>query len=386
MTDENERAVAVRLREAGNFPAAITPLAESAPTQPAARTSWRRRITHQDLTIFSRQLANLVQGGLPLLRSFTALIDNTENRRLAEVLTEVRGDIESGSSLFEALSARNGVFPQLYVNLVRAGETSGQLPSVLNWLAALLESDNQKRSQVRSALAYPVLLVTVGACAVFGLFVFLIPRMIGLYAELEQALPLPTVILLAISRFVSQWWLVGVLGVGVGCVIARRVVATPSGRLRWDRFRLRVPMLGSLLRRVAVARFARTLATLLRGGVPILAAMEVVRDVLGNEVLARAVDSVRSRLREGESMAQPLQATGLFPALLTHMVSVGEETGNLPDVLDTVANTYDVEVENTMKALISLLEPVIILTLGVVIAFIVLAMLLPIFSMNLLSY
>lgn len=378
LTDTDEQSALRRLREMGHYPTEIHPAGEGGTPTPRLFG----RIKPADLTVFSRQLANLVKGGLPLLRAFTALTEHTDNPDLKQILAEVRGEIESGSTLSEALANQPEAFPPLYVNMVRAGEESGELQGVLQWLADLLERDQAQRSQVRSALAYPILLLIVGSVAVIGLLIFLIPRFVEIFAELQQALPLPTVILLTVSGFVARWWwalLAGVVGLRIAFV---QWTHSRSGRLAWDALRLRLPLIGRLTRKVVVARLSRTLATLLRGGVPILSAMEVVRDVLGNEVLARGVDAVQTKVREGESIAQPLAEEGVFPPLLTHMIALGEETGDLPGVLDTVANSYDVEVENEMKALISLIEPLIILFMGTLIAFIILAMLLPIFQMN----
>ncbi len=324
-----------------------------------------------------------MKGGLPLLRSFNALIEHTENQRLRAVITDVRNAIQSGISLWEALGQHPRVFPPFYVNMVKAGEASGELQSILLWLADLMETDQRKRSQIRSALAYPVLLLTVGSAAVFFLTTFLIPRFVGLFEELHQALPLATVILLAVSSFLGHWWWAILLGALMIVIATRMYVATPSGRYAWDTFRLRIPLFGKLTMKVSVARLARTLSTLLRGGVPILTALEVVRDVIDNERLARGIDSVRSQVREGTSIAGPLKESGLYPGLLTHMIAVGEETAELDSVLLTVAETYDVEVENSVKALISMLEPAIIIAMAGIIGFIIAAMLLPVFQMNL---
>ncbi|HIE53075.1 MAG TPA: type II secretion system F family protein [Armatimonadetes bacterium] len=339
------------------------------------------RIRSQDLALFSRQLANLVNGGLPLLRSLDALLDSTDNERLAEAIQQVRDEVEGGSSLHEALE-KPGVFPALFVSMVRAGEASGELGTVLAWLADFQEKEQEKRAQVKAAMMYPTLLVVIGSLAIFLLLTFLVPRFSLIFAELEQALPLPTVILMSLAHGLARWWWALLLGLWALRSLLRAYGATPVGRLRLDALKLRMPVWGNLIRKMAVARFARTLATLLRGGVSILEALEVVRDVLGNERLARSLDEIRQRVREGESLAAQTQASGQFPPLLIHMIALGEETGDLPGVLSTVANAYDVEVDNALKGLISLLEPTIILIMGAIVAFVVMAMLLPIFQMN----
>lgn len=380
---ENERAVIGRVKEMGYYPTEITLLGEG----PALRVRAGRArlwggVRPQDLMVFSRQLANMVQGGLPLLRSLEALIDHTESETLRRVLTEVREAVAGGAGLHEALAQHPQAFPELYISMVRAGESSGQLGLVLARLAESQEKEQAQRSQIRAALMYPKLLVLVGGAAIFLLLTFLIPKFQDIFTELERALPLPTLILMNVAGIFAHWWWAILLGL-IGLRFAlRQYRATPTGRYRLDAVILNLPLWGSLARKMAVARFARTLATLLRGGVSILEALEVVRDVLGNERLARAVDEVQVRVREGESLAAETQRTGLFPAMLTHMIALGEETGDLEGVLETVANAYDVEVDNALTGLISLLEPAIILTMGVIVAFVVMAMLLPIFQMN----
>jgi general secretion pathway protein F len=389
---ENERAVIGRIKEMGYFPTDIRALDEAA--RPAAspevprrgrRSFWVGGVRSQDIAVFSRQLANLIQGGLPMLRSLEALVEHTENDRLREALIEVHDAVKGGASLHESLMAHPKVFPTLYTSMVRAGEASGQLGVVLSWLAQFQEKEQARRSQVRAALAYPMLLVGVGSTAVFLLLTFLVPRFAALFQEFNQALPLPTVVLMQIAAVFSRGWWALLLAFLVLRFAYRQYRATPAGKYRLDALKLRLPVVGSLVRRMAVARFARTLATLLRGGVPILEALEVVRDVLGNERMARAVDEVQYHVREGESLAEQCRRTGFFPAMVTHMIALGEETGDLQGVLETVADTYDVEVDNALKGMISLLEPLIILTMGGIVGFVVAAMLLPIFQMNLLA-
>jgi len=380
---ESERAVVGRVKEMGYYPTEITLVGEGPALRVRAGRSRRwGGVRPQDLTVFSRQLANMVQGGLPLLRSLEALIDHTDSETLRQVLTEVREAVAGGASLHEALAQHPEAFPELYISMVRAGESSGQLGLVLARLAESQEKEQAQRSQIRAALMYPKLLVLVGGAAIFLLLTFLIPKFQDIFTELERALPLPTLILMNLAGIFARWWWAILLGL-IGLRFAlRQYRASPPGRYRLDAMVLNLPLWGGLARKMAVARFARTLATLLHGGVSILEALEVVRDVLGNERLARAVDEVQIRVREGESLAAETQRTGLFPAMLTHMIALGEETGDLEGVLETVANAYDIEVDNALTGLISLLEPVIILTMGVIVAFVVMAMLLPIFQMN----
>lgn len=382
---DDERTAVAQIKSMGLFPVDVRmgrggQGAQS--TQAAERLKLGGGIKSNDLTVFSRQLANLVSGGLPLMRTFAALTDHTENPRLRAVMQRMQQDVQSGKALWEALDAHPRIFPPLYVSMVKAGEASGQLSDVLQWLADYLERDQARKLQVKSALAYPILLITVGVISVFLLVTFVVPRFVAIFEEFDQALPLPTVIMLGVSGFLTKWWW-AIVG-GLACIVfgAREYARTPIGRLHADRFKLRAPLFGKLILKSAVSRFARTTATLLRGGVPLLDSMVVVREVVGNEVLARGADAVREGMREGESFAGRLRDTGVFPPLLTHMVGVGEETGDLQGTLLTVANSYDVEVDSSLKSLVSLLEPLIIITVGSTIAFIIMAMLLPVFQLN----
>jgi general secretion pathway protein F len=291
-------------------------------------------------------------------------------------------DVKSGKTLWEAMMVHENAFSPLYVSMVKAGESSGQLASVLSWLAEYQEKEQARRMQIRSALAYPTLLAIAGLLAVTLLIVLVVPKFAAMFTEFNQALPLPTIILLGTAGFIGHWgWIILVVLI-LGGTLFSRYAKTTAGKLRVDGWRLRVPLFSKLLVRSAMSRFARTTATLMQGGVPLLSALSVVRDVMDNEVLARATDRAREGMREGERFAARLEQTGVFPPFLTHMIGIGEETGDLHSMLLTVANTYDIEVENTLKGMVSLIEPVVIIIIGSMIGFIVFSMLLPIFSIN----
>jgi len=383
--DDGAIAIA-RVKALGVFPTDVKVAMEgTAAKKPVSVASLSRGIPSADLTIFSRQLANLVKGGLPLMRTFSALTEHTENPRFKAVLERMQQEIKGGKALWESLEAYPAIFPPLYVSMVKAGESSGQISSVLNWLADYLEKEQSRRNQIRGALAYPALLLGVGTLTIVGLMIFVVPRFITMFSDFNQALPLPTVILVGISGIFVHWW--WALGLGIGGIYSgmKFYGRTPSGKLKFDQYRLHMPLFGKLNLKSSVSRFARTTATLLQGGVTLFDSMSIVREVVGNEVLARGTDQIQEGLREGESFAARLKQTGVFPPLLTHMVGVGEEIGDLQGVLLTVSDAYDVEVESSLKSLVSLLEPVIIVILGSVIAFVILAMLLPVFEINLMG-
>lgn len=384
---DDAAAATAQVKARAIFPTAVEPAktAKAAPARAAGGSLFGRRNMAADVAVLTRQLANLVAGGVPLMSAFAALTAHTENPWLGAVLGQMQQDVHAGSTLWEALGEHREVFPPLFVNMVKAGEASGQLSTVLNWLADYQEQEQARRLQIRGALMYPTLLVIAGTLAIILLVTLVVPRFATMFDEFGQALPLPTLILLNTSSFLGRWGWAIALGIALLVFGVRRYARTPGGRLVMDRLRMRAPLFGPLMLKAAMSRFARTTATLMQGGVPLLETLSVVRDVLDNEILARATDDAREGMREGERFAERLKQTGVFPNFLTHMIGIGEETGDLRSMLHTVANTYDIEVESALKGLVSLLEPVIIITVGAVMGSIILSMLLPIYSINLLG-
>ena len=396
---DHERSALEQIKAQGLFPTDVRSIDSSRDKRPSIppctiRSAGKSRgigriltggVNSADLTVFSRQLANLAGRGLPLMRTFAALTEHTENPRLRAILTDMQQEVQGGKTLWEGFAQYPSIFPPLYVSMVKAGEASGQLSSILQWLADYLEKTHTRRLQIRGALAYPALLVLVGTISVSLLITLVVPNFVTIFQEFGQALPTPTVILLGVSSAVSRWWWViicAALSVALGF---RQFARTPNGRLRVDGYMLKMPLFGKLRLKSTVSRFARTTATLLRGGVPLLDAIAVVKEVMGNEVLARGIDQVREGIRQGESFAARLREAGVFPPLLSHMVGIGEETGDLQSVLLMVADSYDVEVDAALKIIVSVLEPMIILTVGATVAFIILAMLLPVFQINMMG-
>jgi general secretion pathway protein F len=341
-----------------------------------------RRVRLRDVANTTRQLATLLSSGLPLLDALSALVEQEESPGLQAALSSVRDSVREGASLADALKANPRAFSQLYVNMVSAGEVSGTLDITLDRLADFLEEQVRFRGRFAAALAYPALMTVIGFGVLFFLFTFVMPRVVGMFEDMKQQLPFITLALLGIVNFLSAfWWLVLLVLGGAGYYL-KRYSGTPAGREALDSRLLKLPVFGSLVRMIAVSRFTRTLGTLLQSGVPALTALDIVKNVIGNTVLAEAVRKARENVREGESIAEPLRRSGLFPPFVVQMVSVGEKSGELEKMLLKISDSFDRIVETRITALMSLLEPVIILVMGVIVGFIVIAIMLPILEMS----
>jgi general secretion pathway protein F len=378
------RAVVERLHREDYFPLRIEPAEGRGWRARLGRVAGgRARVPAQDVLAFTQQLATLVEAGLPLERALVVLGDLTAGRRLGEVVRDVTQSVRAGSTLADALARHQPQpFPRLYVNTVRAGERGGVLEHALRRVADHLEAARELREAVISALIYPALLLMVGAAAVAFLLGFVLPRFAVIFADLGQALPLPTRLLLAISQgIVRYWWLLAAatLGVLLAWQVAWRSEAT---RPRIDGWLLRLPVAGDFLRRLEVGRAVRTLGTLLSAGVSLLAALEVAREGAGNRVVASALQAVHAGVKRGEGLARPMAEAGVFPPLAVHMVRVGEETGRLDEMLGHLAAVYEREIRVAVRRLVATLEPAIIVALGLVVLGIVLAILLAILSVN----
>lgn len=341
-----------------------------------------RRATTADVAVMTRQLATLVRAGVPLVDSIGALVDQVEKEALVRVLTAVGESLKSGTSFAKCLEAHPKVFPALYVNMVAAGEASGMLEAVLDRLADFMESQAKLKGKVTAALAYPILMMFIGIVMVSVLMVAVVPKVVSIFDNLGQELPWYTQLLILVSNMFSHFWWLMLILVGTGVYFFRRWKKTPAGRLKWDTFLLRVPIFGRLNLLVAVARFSRTLATLLASGVQLLTAMNIVKNVLDNALLENVVSTAIGSIREGESIAEPLKRSGEFPPMVTHMIAVGEKTGQLEQMLENVSRAYEADVETKVVALTSLLEPMMIMILGGVVGFIAMAILMPLVQMN----
>jgi len=340
------------------------------------------RVTLMDVAILTRQVAVLLRAGIPLVEALSALTEQTEKEKLKKVISQVKEQVNEGRSFADALSEHPKVFTELYVNMVRAGEQSGTLDLVLQRLADFTANQVKLRGKLASTLAYPAIMTVIGVGIVTFLFVYVIPKVTAILQDLEVTLPLTTKILIAFSSFMGDWWWTVVIALVAGLAGFRRYKRTPDGRVWYDRTLLRLPVLGGVVRMMAVSRFAKTLGTMLTSGVPLLAAMDIVKAVVNNVVLGEVVETAREAIREGESIAEPLRRSGHFPPMVTHMIAVGERSGQLEEMLVTVADVYDTQVEQRLNALTALLEPVMIVGMGGVVTFILFSILLPILKIN----
>ena len=343
------------------------------------------RVGADDLAIMTRQLAVLVHAGIPLVEALNALVEQVEHERLKRVISDVKQRVNEGASLADALAVHAKVFSTLYVNMIRAGESSGALDVVLVRLADFTESQARLRSKVMGALTYPAAMGVVGGAIMLVLFAVVIPKITKIFEDTQVTLPWTTKVLMAFSTFVSTWWWALVLLAAAGAWGFLRWKETPPGRARWDRFKLTVPVFGRLIRTIAIGRFSRTLATLLKSGVPLLSAMDIVKNIVGNVRLAEVVEQARTAIAEGESIAAPLKRSGEFPPLVHHMVAIGERSGSLEEMLGNVADAYEDQVKTTVAALTSLMEPLMIVMMGAVVTFIVFSVLMPILQINTLA-
>ena len=340
------------------------------------------RVKLGDLANATRQLATLLSSGLPLMEALSVLVEQEENEGLKAAMSSVRDAVREGASLADALRENPKAFSQLYVNMVSAGETSGTLEITLDRLADFLDEQVRFRGRISAALAYPAFMTVIGVAMLFFIFSFVMPRVVGMFEDMKQQLPLITLILLGTVRFLSSFWWAILLVIAGGVYYVRRYLRTQAGREAFDARILRMPVFGNLIRMIAVSRFTRTLGTLLESGVPALTALDIVKSVVGNTVLANAIQKARENVREGEPIADPLKRSGLFPPVVVQMVAVGEKSGELEKMLLKISDSFDRTVETRITALMALMEPVIILVMGLIIGFIVIAIMLPMLEMS----
>jgi len=342
----------------------------------------RSRITTADIAITTRQLATLLRAGVTLVEALTALVDQVEKERLKRILSDVKQRVNEGSALGDALAQHQKVFGALYVNMVRAGEHSGALDAVLLRLADFTEGQAKLQSKIVGTLIYPAIMVIIGGGVLVMLMTVVVPKVTKIFESMQATLPWTTQLLIFSSNLFQNWWFILFPALFGGVALLVYWARSPQGKPIWDKRVLKAPVFGSLVRMLAIARFTRTLATLLKSGVPLLTAMDIVKNIVTNSVLADVVEKARDAIREGESIANPLKRSGEFPPLVYHMIAIGERSGQLEDMLLSVADSYEEQVNVRVAALTALLEPMIIVAMGAVIAFVAFSILMPILQIN----
>ncbi len=339
------------------------------------------RIKTRDIVIFTRQFSTMINAGLPLVQALDILSRQSENKTLKDITRQVVYDVESGNTVADALRKHPKAFTELYVNMVAAGEAGGILDTILMRLAGFLEKSEALAAKVKSAMIYPGVIMSVAGIAIIVLLVFVIPVFENMFASVNLALPLPTRVVIGMSVFLQAWWWACGLGIWAFVFLIQRYYQTSNGRLNIDRFLLGVPVLGDLLRKSAVSRFTRTLGTLISSGVSILDGLEITAKTAGNRVIHDAIMDSRASIAGGDTISSPLQRSEVFPPMVISMIAVGEQTGGLDEMLNKIADFYDTEVDTAVSAVLSLMEPIMIVFLGVIVGGMVVAMYLPIFDM-----
>lgn len=342
----------------------------------------KRRLSEEHITNATRELSTLLRAGMPLDRALGVLVSLNEGEPIAEMLGDVRKQVNGGASLADAIENQGDTFDRFYINLLRAGEAGGALDVVLDRLAEHMEQSKELHDSLVSALIYPAILIVVAVTSIFILLGYVVPQFTELFEDVGQVLPLPTRITIAVGEALQNYGWVALLVIAAGVWLLRRQLADPRGRRRWHARFLKLPLAGVIITRVEVARFARTLGTLLHNGVPLLKALSIVKDSIGNQVIADGIERVAGSLKEGQSLAEPLAEAALFPPFAIHMIRVGEESGRLEELLLQVASIYDRETQVTIKRTLTLLEPVLILVLGIIIAAVIMSILMAILGIN----
>jgi general secretion pathway protein F len=349
------------------------------------RRFFARKVPLATLAVVTRQFATLLGAGISAVDALKALIDQVDSSEFEKVLRDVREKVTQGDSLADAMARHPGFFNDLYVSMVRAGEASGQLDAILSRLAAYISRQNRLRARISAALAYPMVMIIVGTLVVIVLMTFVVPKLTSLFTKVGKALPAITKALIAISSFTRDyWWVFVLLGILMG-LLWRAMRSTDDGRLRSDRAIMAIPVLGDLVRKTAIARFATTMATLLRSGIPVLESLRIVKAVVQNAVLARTLGQVHDAILEGSDISTPLLASGVFPPMVSYMIATGEQSGQLEELLENVSAAYDEEIDIATQRLTAVLEPVIIIVLAVAVLFVVAAIVVPLMQMGTLT-
>ncbi len=385
---ENVASARQRLRAAQVFPVSIKEVYDSAAKKKSRLTglfhSFSSKVSSAELALITRQLATLVGAGFPLVSALQTLIPQAYSNRLKQVLSQIKDAIEGGSSFAGALSQYPDIFSDIYINMVKSGESSGTLEIVLNRLADISERQQALSHKIKSAMAYPILMFFVGTLILVFLLTYIVPTITSMFDDMDQVLPLPTIILIGVSDYLKAYWWIFFIAAFVGIIGLKKFIKTEKGRYWYDRVILSLPLVGGLIQKLATGRFARTLGSLLENGVSLMAALDIVKNIVGNRLMADAIDNAAMSVEKGGNLSKPLEESNLFPHISVQMIKVGENSGQLEPMLGKIADIYENEVESTISSMTSMLEPLIILFMAVIVGFIVLAICLPIFEMNML--
>jgi len=340
------------------------------------------KVKLDDIVIFSRQLATMIDAGIPLVQCLGILAEQIESANLKSAVTNVQQDIEGGMSFCDSLAKHPQIFSDFFINMVRAGETSGMLGEVLDRLATYFEKTAALTRKIRSSMVYPAVVVTIAALITSVLLLKVVPTFKGIFDTLGGQLPFPTLVLIAVSDIFRKWFFLVVIGFGLFGFVLKKYIDTDKGRRNFDKQKLRILIIGNLFRKVAIAKFARTFSTLVKSGVSVLSALDIVATTSGNKIVEEAVLNCRTSVREGETIAKPLSKSGIFPPMVCRMISVGEQTGQLEKMLGKIADFYDEQVDAAVAGLTSMIEPIVIVFLGVIVGGIVIALFLPVFKIT----
>ena len=374
-----------KIRESGVFPVELheTGNGKKQSTAQMSMGSLFGKVRFNDVSLMTRQLATLLGAGLPLVPSLSTLVSQTAHPQMKQTLARIKEEVNEGKSLTAGMALFPKIFSPFYINMVKAGEISGMMNLVLERLADFNESQQALRAKINSALAYPLIMFAIGALVVFFLVTFIVPNITQIFEEMHQTLPFVTVLLITVSGFMkSFWWLLAAIIMLAFLAAKYMLLKTEKGIYAWDRFKFKVPLFGVLNQKIALARFSRTLGTLLQSGVPLLASLEIVADIVDNRLMADAIRLAAKDVEEGQTLSLPLARSGFFPPMASEMIAVGEQSGTLEVMLQRIANAYETEAAARIMTLTSLLEPLMILVMGFMVGFIVVSVLLPIFDMN----
>ncbi len=376
---ESQQSVTTRLRERGVHVTGISEKKSSSHSK--SGNVGQVKVKLESLTVFTRQLATMINAGIGIIRCLDILENQLKDPGLKVVVGQTMRDVKNGLSLTDAFAKHPGVFSKLYVNMIRAAELGGILDQILERIATFLEYDMEVRTKIKSAMMYPVIVLCFSVVMIGVLFVFVLPRFKEIFDSMQVQMPIYTELLFSAASWMQKFWYIPMIVTAAAVVIVKKLDKTEAGHYFFDNLKLKVPVMGDIIKKMAISRFSKTFGTLIASGVPMMRALEIVGDTAGNAVIARGVETARESVREGQKISSPLEATGLFPAMVTHMIDIGEETGRLSDMLYKVSEFYEKEVDAAVKGLTSLIEPLLIVFMGVVVGFIAVSVMGPIFKL-----